>query len=355
MDLNEIDIINPMDDFRWDTFVENHPHGTIFQHSAWMTVIAKTYKQVIPLCFIARDEKKNIRSGLPCFIVKSFLTGKRMVSLPFTSFCDPLVFDDETLKNILNGVINQVCKISASFFELRTFKISQNISDERLKRHDYHKIHILETGEGFEKIRKKFNNDSTIRSVKKAYKSGVKIREGRSLDDLIKYYSIHSMTRKRLGFPIQPFRLFKNMLDIMSEKGYFVLLLAEYDKKAIGGGIFFKHKDTVYFEHGASVHEYLDFRPNHLVLWEAIERACAEGYDIFNFGKTPIDNRGLMEFKSRWGSKIVDAPYYYYPKIKGMMSLEQNGLKYTVLRHLARKLPLPFAKMMGIFAYRHLG
>lgn len=355
MDFSEVKIIDPLGDVRWDSFVESHRYGAIYQHSCWMKVLALTYEHIKPLCFVLEDENYHIRSAIPCFIVKSRLTGTRIVSLPFSSYCDPLVEDKKDLVKLLDHIITEAENISASYYELRPFWNQDLIEDDRLKPHNYHKTHVLDIDDGFEKIQREFHKDCIVRSVKKAVRSGVTIRQGRSEQDLKQFYFIHANTRKRQGFPIQPYKFFKNMWEILLPQGYFTLLLAEFDKKAVAGLILFKFKDIVSFEHGASMPKYLDVRPNHLLFWTSIEASCSEGYHYFDFGKTPPENKGLLDFKTRWGAKIYDIPYFYYPQIKGMMSLEQNDLKHKLFRSIGKHLPLSLAKMMGRIAYHHLG
>jgi len=355
MSLDEVKIINPLSDVRWDSFVQNHPHGTIYHHSSWMTVIDRTYDHVRPLCFAIEDEQRNIRAAIPCFIVKSKLTGTRIVSLPFSSYCDPLVGDKKDFVILLDGIIQEAENISASYYELRAFRNQDLIKDDRLKPHNYHKIHVLDIKEGFEKVKRAFHKGSIVPTVRKASKSGVTVRQGCSEQDLKQFYFIHATTRRRQGFPIQPYKFFRNMWEILYPQGYFILLLGQLNKRSIAGVILFKFKDTVSFEHGASIPKYLAVRPNHLLLWTAIEMACAEGYHYFDFGKTPPENKGLLDFKSRWGANMYDLPYFYYPQIKGTMSLEQNDLKYKIIRSIASHMPLPLAKAVGKIAYRHLG
>jgi len=352
---NKIVLINPLDDRRWDAFVENHPYGTIYQHSSWMRVIALTYKHATPLGFVIENDQGNIRATIPCFIVKSKLTGTRIVSLPFTSYCDPLVNDKDDFAQLRNEIINRLESNSASYYEIRVLKCQDLVSDDRLKCHHYHKTHILDLSDGFEKVKQAFHKSFVVSSVKKALRCQVIVREGSSEEDLKRFYFIHAITRKRHGFPIQPYRLFKNMWEILYPQGYFTLLLAELNKIAIAGLILFKFKDTVSIEHAGSIPKYLSSRPNHLLWWRAIEMACKEGYHYCDFGKTPTDNQGLLDFKSRWGTKMYDLPYFYYPEVKGAMSLEQNDFRHRLLRCVGKYSPLSMAKIVGKIAYHHLG
>jgi len=355
LNCNKAELIDPLSDVRWCSFVNDHSYGTIYQHPSWMKVISLTYNQVRPLCFVLDDEQGNIRAALPCFVVISKLTGTRIVSLPFSSYSDPLVEDKKDFINLLDEIIHHLKKFSASYYELRCFRKQALVADSKLEQHDYHKIHILDIEEGFEKISRLFHEDCIVRSVKKAFRCGVTIRQGCYEEDLKQFYFIHAITRKRQGFPIQPYEFFKNMWEIMSPLGYFSLLLAELSKKIIAGIVLFKFKDIVSFEHGASLTKYLPARPNHILLWKAIEMACSEGYRYFDFGKTPPENEGLLNFKSRWGAKMYNLPYFYYPQIKGMMSLEQKSFKHKLLLTFGKHMPLSLAKIMGRIAYHHLG
>ncbi len=355
MALHDVQLIDPLSDVRWDAFVEKHPHGTIYHHSCWMRVIDLTYGHVRPLCFAIEDQKRNITAAIPCFIVKSMLTGTRIVSLPFSSYCDPLVRNEKNLRTLLDRIVKELEVIAASYYELRAFRQVDLVKQSGLKAHNYSKIHILDIRDGFEKVKQGFHKDCIVRSVKKAMRCGVAGRQGCCEQDLKDFYAIHARTRKQQGFPIQPYRFFRNMWEILHPQGYLTLLLAELNGKTIAGVILFKFKDTVFFEHGASLAEYLPVRPNHLALWTAIEMACSEGYAFFDFGKTPPENKGLLDFKKRWGAKIHDLPYFYYPEIKGAMSLEQSNLKYRFLKSVVRHMPLPLAKLTGEIAYHHLG
>ena len=82
------------------------------------------------------------------------------------------------------------------------------------------------------------------------------------------------------------------------------------------------------FGNGCDV--YSNLNTNYFGVWEAIKLAHSEGYKIFDFGRTGINNDGLMSFKSRWGAKVVDLPILLS---KGVM------LKFKIIR----KHPFPIS------------
>lgn len=62
-----------------------------------------------------------------------------------------------------------------------------------------------------------------------------------------------------------------------------------------------------------------------------------------------------MRFKSMWGNKCIDLPYYYYPKVMGVVTKRENGMYYTVTTALWRLLPDVVQDRIGPLFYRHLG
>ncbi|OPY67916.1 MAG: FemAB family protein [Syntrophorhabdaceae bacterium PtaU1.Bin034] len=302
------------------------------------------------------DAQSRIISALPFCIVRSPFTGNRIVSLPFTSYCDPLVSSPEEFPDLLGGLIDLMGSVGpARYYELRVFGGAENIDDDRLKKHSYHKIHVLDLRQGFESLRKSFHRDCIKKSVRKAERSGIIIRDGASEQDLKSYYLHHAQTRKRLGLPIQPYSFFRNMWDIMKPPGYFSLFMAELEGKVIGGLIVFRFRDTLSLEHIGTDLGHLLLRPNHLLYFKAIETACAEGLSYADFGKTTADNQGLLDFKRRWGATQYDVTYFYYPHVKGMMALEDTSAKHKFFVNIGKRMPLVFARGLGRIAYRHMG
>jgi hypothetical protein len=348
-------VIDPLHDRRWDAFVDSHRYGSIYHHSSWLRVIQQTYSQLQPKALVIEDVHSNIVSAVPFCIVKSRFTGRRIVSLPFTSYCDPLVSGREDFSVLLDGIFRLMSSTNGgtSYYELRVFRSVGDVDDGRLKKNSYHKIHVLSLEGGFEKISKAFHKDCVRKSVRKALKSGVTVRVAEREDELKEYYRMHAQTRKRLGFPIQPYRFFTNMWRVMGR--HLSLFLAELDGRPIAGLITFTYRDTMSMEHIGNDPAYLPVRPNHLLYFTAIETACRQGYLYADFGKTTIDNQGLLDFKRRWGADMYDVFYFYYPEIKGLTALDDKSMKYRLFLYLERRMPLPFARVLGSMVYRHMG
>ena len=347
-------IISPLADSRWDSFLYSHPYGSVYQTSAWLRVMATTYRQADPLCFIQESSSSAILCALPCCAIKSKISGNRLISLPFSSYSDPLTSTADDFRHLLDAVANDITHSSYRYFELRQFLNPAPSNEKRLINHSYQKIHILDIGPGFNHIKKHFHKDCVVRSVRKAEKAKLVVEECQSKDDLKAFYDVHAITRKRLGLFIQPYAFFENMWEIMRENDLITILLCKHDRKIIAGIILFKYKDTVSFEHGASLPDYWPMRPNHLLMWRSIELACSGGYRYFDFGKTEKDNIGLLQYKSRWGAAMFDVSYLYYPDNRSLPTGRHQGIKGKLVRLIAEKSPMPIAKLLGRLGYKYL-
>jgi lipid II:glycine glycyltransferase (peptidoglycan interpeptide bridge formation enzyme) len=347
--------IDPLEDSRWDAFVHSHPYGSAYQSSAWLKVIASSYHQARPTAFIRESPSSDILAALPYCSVASNITGKRLVSLPFSSFSDPLTSTADEFCCLFDAIADEMHHPSYKYFELRQFRNSLASHDQRLVNCRSQKIHVLDINPGFDRIKRSFHRDCIVRSVRKAEKAGLVVEEGRSEKDLKAFYQVHAVTRRRLGLPVQPYAFFSNMRTIMSGNGYFTLLLCKHEKKIIAGIILFKYKDTVSFEHGASFPKYLPMRPNHLLMWRSLELACAAGYRYFDFGKTDKENIGLLDYKSRWGAATFDVSYLYYPNNRSLLTDQSQSGVHKLAKLVAKKVPMPVAKLIGRIAYKHLG
>jgi hypothetical protein len=144
---------------------------------------------------------------------------------------------------------------------------------------------------------------ATIRNhVRKARHRGVSIRETNCPKSVLEYHRIYTRSAQQkggYGF-IYPMKLFLEMVEI---RGLARLLVAEYEGRVIGGGLFFRDGNSVRYWHGASDREYSRFYPSCAVLDEAIRSACQSGARFFNFGGS-VGIVSLDQFKSFWGAQI---------------------------------------------------
>jgi len=280
--------------------------------------------------------------------IKSFLTGKRGVSLPFTDECHPIADDSDQFIVSLKKLIKYGKKAGWKHIEFRggqnTFKESPTS--------EAHYFHTLDLDQDEQKIFSSFKSN-TKRNIKKAVKENIKITLSNSLSSLKEFNRLNCITRKLHGLPPQPYHFFEKIYEhIISQKKGFVVL-AYYQKKPVAGAVYFHFSGQAIYKYGASDRRFQHLRPNNLVMWEAIKWYAQNGFRSFSFGRTEPENKGLIQFKRGWGTGEETIYYYKYDLKKDAYVKNSSTIKssYTVFN----RLPLPLLKLTGRMLYRHVG
>src|SRR5262245_13226645 len=82
--------IDPLTDSRWPQLTARHPRGSIFHPRGWLEALHRTYGYQ-PAAVTTDDNSGRLSGAIVFCHVKSKLTGNRIVSVPFSDYCDPLV------------------------------------------------------------------------------------------------------------------------------------------------------------------------------------------------------------------------------------------------------------------------
>jgi len=335
---------------QWDDFVRSHPRGTPFHTSAWLEIIRKTYNYH-PVLYAFINDSNEIEGIFPCFHVKSFITGNRLVSIPFSDYGGPLVLDGKVSCDDLLNALGSYRK-GCNCFEVRC-DLSPQLG---FVFHNHYKCHVLELNSDPDRVLEKIDRRTTRYSIRKAKKSGIEIRPVNTLEGMKQFFRLNIMTRKKHGLPSQPWAFFKNIYTYLIEKHQAFLLLAFDSAKVISAGLFIKFRNTIFYKYNASDPDSLSKKsPNHLLTWHAIEEACQGGFRFFDFGRTATVNHGLTKYKELWGAQPVDLPYSYYPTIRTFKPSTENALQYRVFTEICRHVPDDWLTAFGAKIYRHIG
>jgi serine/alanine adding enzyme len=98
---------------------------------------------------------------------------------------------------------------------------------------------------------------------------------------------------------------------------------------------------------------YQKIAPNMLLYWEMLNYAIANGYKVFDFGRS-TPNEGTYKFKEQWGAVPEQLFWYTYGK-KGTQESESiSENKKEKFISVWRKLPLSLTKFCGPILRRHI-
>lgn len=343
---------NPLEDSRWGEFVANHPSASVFHTQGWLEALRSSYGYE-PLVLTTTEPSKPLRNGLVLCKVSSWLTGCRLVSLPFSDHCQPLVDDPADLMEILHSLESGVQGSNWKYVELRPLAPleSQALSKAGIAKSESFCFHKLDMRPSLESLFNNFHKTSVLQPLRRAKREAVTIEEGRSETFLRKFYRLLLLTRRRHRLPPQPFSWFCNLTKYLGDR--IVIRVASKCGEPIASILTLSHAKTVVYKYGCSDARYHKLGGMPLLFWSTIQKVKLQGFEEFDFGRSEHQNAGLIAFKDHWGGPRTKLTYYRYPP-----PLAQNGAN-DFLRELAQqafaRLPDSCLTAIGKLAYRHIG
>src|SRR5579859_7796026 len=124
---------DPISDERWPTLVAGHPQASVFHTRAWLSALQSTYGYR-PLVLTTCPPDVHVTGGMVCCEIRSWLTGRRLVSLPFSDHCEPLVNDRKELDAILAHARRAADKGRYDRIEIRPHSAPGKIQDRKSTR-----------------------------------------------------------------------------------------------------------------------------------------------------------------------------------------------------------------------------
>jgi lipid II:glycine glycyltransferase (peptidoglycan interpeptide bridge formation enzyme) len=347
-------LIDPLSDPRWDTFVHHHPHSSVFHTSAWARVLVETYGYT-PRYYTLQTADGTIQAAWPTMLVTSPLTGTRLVSLPFCDHCHPLITNQEQAEQLLAAIIADQEQVGASYLEVRGWPTAALPLPTHLTPTNYycHHVTLLETTPTalFERLGR-----STRQNIRKAERSGVRIRFAETRSDLERFYTLNLLLRRRHGMLPQPFAFFAAIDRHMLQRSLGFILLAELGSQPVAAILGLTHHDTVTNKFAVSDHTYWRYHPNYLLYWKSIEWSHQHGFRRYDLGRCSKEDTGLECFKQQWKPMVrSELPYYYYPAPAGLNVAQPSGMKKRLLSTFAHTAPRLVFELAGKLLYRHLG
>jgi hypothetical protein len=342
----EINILDPTENLKWDELLLKTDRATFFHTSAWARVLSESYGYTA--LYFTADTDGKLSGLIPVMEVKSVLTGKRGVSLPFTDICNPVADSIATFHALMHRLTEYGHRAGWKYIEFRGgsdfFEGTPNCEE--------HIFHILNLDGDEERLFKSLR-ESTRRNIRKAEKEGVVVSLLYTLESLATFYQLHCGTRKWHGLPPQPWSFFKKIFEhvITYRKGF--VALAVYQGKPIAGAVYALYRDQALYKFGASDRNYQNLRANNMVMWEAIRWFCRNGFCSLDFGRTEPENEGLLQFKRGWRATETRVANHRFDLKQNTFSADRGKVKSSY--SMCKIMPLPVLRLAGRILYRHVG
>ena len=341
----QVDVVGrrSLEDPQWSAFVAGHPAALPFHHPSWATTVAQCYG-FPAFALTVEDGDGAIVAGLPVIEVRRRKQPTRWVSLPFTDSCPPLVGAD------VDGALASQLDAARRAAGVDRLEVRGDLAGPAVRPHATYLAHRVPLTGTEQEVYGRLHANQVRRNIRRAQRAGVTVRVGDTESDLTKvFYRLHIRTRRRLGVLVQPLSYFRLLWRNVLAPGHGAVLISEFQGRPVAAAVFLASAGTCVYKYGASDERYWNVRPNHLLFWEAIRWARARGCHTLDFGRTDMEDRGLWEFKSRWGSVVQELTYHLvadWPPAPGPAGMP------AATRTLIRRGPLIVPRVLGEVLYR---
>ncbi len=356
--------VDPIADRRWSDFLERHPRASVFHSRGWLEALARTYGYE-PIV-LTTTERGPLENGLALCRVRT-LFSRRLVSLPFSDHCDPLVDRPDDLSEMLEFLRGEVESGRCRSFELRAgvgqpFRVA-----------DQYCLHTLDLSRPSSEVFAGFHHSSTQRAIRRAEREGLAYEAGTSDRLLAAFYGLLRLARRRHGLPPQPLAWFRDLVACLSDAHStrfarsgqahstrfarsgqgLAIHVASKAGRPVAGILTLTFKKTMVYKYGGSDATQHSLGGMPFLFWRAIEAAKAEGIETLDLGRSDLDQPGLLAFKDHLGAARTTLSYYTYPARRH--AAVRSGPLAAAARGVMSRLPDAALDLTGRLLYKHLG
>lgn len=340
----EIISANESDKKLWETVLSQCQHDGHFFDWKWRGIISQVFGHKAYYLILLED--KIPKAICPLFLVKSFLFGSSLISVPYLNGGGILSIDEQFVAPLVDYIKVLQKKLSCNYSELR-YREAKNgpISELPLRSHkaamklklynDPEKLFASFPPKLRSQIRRPGKEGCTVKSV-----TGKEIQT----QHISEFFKVFSETMRDLGTPVYSKKLFKETLKAFGEHA--TLGIVYHNTQPVASGITIRANNIIEIPWAASLRRANKFSPNMLLYWELLKSSCLNGAEFFDFGRSTIDS-GTYKFKAQWGSKPQTLHWYYIENIGQIPDINPRSKKFELLVSIWQKLPISIANMMG--------
>lgn len=341
--------VDPIRDRRWADLVQCHPRASVFHAPAWLQTLQSTYGYE-PVVFTTSPSTAPLRNGLVFCRVKSWVTGRRLISLPFSDHCEPLCDSADELNFIVRYLQAILERQNWRYVEVRS--VDCGLNQSRATNGSLvpaYWLHVIDLRPDLDDLLRGFDKDSVQRRIRRAERSGLVEKNGRSDSLLRDFYRLFVSTRRRHRLPPTPYAWFKNLLNYQGDA--LEIRLAYMGQTPVAAILILNFKDTAYYKYGCSDPRFNKLGANPWLLWRAICSAKSRGAVRFDMGRTEEEHASLAAFKNHWVPQPRRLTYWTFPEDPRRATIgwtRRLGSSFLPL------LPNRLLPLTGRLIYRHI-
>ena len=182
-----------------------HPNASVFHTRGWLRALQTTYGYE-PVVFTTSAPAEGLTHALLFCIVRSWLTGNRLVSLPFSDHCEPLVENAEQFRRLSSFAESLRREERWKYVEIRSANSLLDF-DGSFGRATTYYLHRLDLRPSLDALYKGFHKDCIQRKISRAEREALTYEAGRSESLIQQLYGLLQLTRSRHHVPTATVRV----------------------------------------------------------------------------------------------------------------------------------------------------
>jgi hypothetical protein len=341
--------INPIQDARWNDLLERDTRASVFHSRGWLQALQRTYGYE-PVAFTTSASNQDLKSGIVFCQVSSWLTGRRLVSLPFSDHCEPLLSGSEDSDEIASFLQSELKRRKLKYIEIRPLSalVAASGFGSESEKFCFHKLDLSPTTE---QLFNSFHKGSLRRRIQHAVAEDLEYESGRTRELLDKFYGLFVLTRKRHGLPPSPVQWFRTLSDCVGD--ILQVHIASKSGKPVAGIVTLTYNNCIVYKYGGSDAEFNKLAGTPFLFWMVIQEAKRAGIQEFDFGRSDMDNEGLITFKNHFAAIQSVLTYRRLPSAEWRTSEARHGSRLR--KKLFAAVPDLVRIQAGKLLYRHVG
>lgn len=353
--------IDPVRDPRWDSFVRHHRGAGAYHLGAWAEILRSAYGY--RPCYLALEAPdRTLVGGLPLMRTRGPVTGRRLRTLPVVPPAGPLADSDADMRTLLEAACRRADATGAKVWTLHSRQGGLDGIFPELRERPKNPTFVLSLDRDPDEIRAGWKKSASnlFRSVKKAEKAGVTVREAAGLADVRAFYALYARTMRRRRVVPRPYRQIKAAYELLPE-GVLRMHLAEHEGRIVAGSLWHSFGGTLDLLYNGSDERALDCRPNHALYWHALRWGAESGHTELDFGPAKLGS-GLADFKQQWSAEPVREYRFDYARggapvgdaddASGPGKMAEGRESTSLVARTIERAPLRVLGVAGRIAYR---
>lgn len=329
----------------WSRYVLAHPEGTLFHTLAWGDSVREAFGHESLYWMAMRGGR--VVGVLPTFLVASRFTGRMLVSVPY-AVGGGVIADDEAAAVSLFAHAKRIAA------ERRC-----RVIDLRSERAWIPDLPVIDRYVGFRRELPGSVEDVLPWLPRKARAAARNGRDKYRLtvsygdEHLRQVWRLYSISMRRLASLTYPFTFFERAAELTPGRHW--TSIVHWKGRPVAGLVVFLFGDRVIPYFIGTTDRAKRCSAANFIYLSAMERGVAQGYRVFDFGRSRRDNTGSYNFKRFNGFSPRPLGYQCYtPPGVEQPNLTPTNPSFSLARRVWPYLPLWMTRGLGGRLARHI-